>query len=556
MFYLIDSTEETMNDVYCIHKATYYSTEQTDVGNVMDTLKTAMEDYFKNKKPIIVSNELFTDTHYGVEKKLWIEIKNTISGKIHKYTFCEGALLDFERIFKELDDGVTAQAQTQTSLKIDVSIGEVVDKYSILELKLENINDESKREGIRLEMSLLQSHVDNIKPTTLYRMLIYINGLIWNDSDTVKELLKNYDETNSEHVSRNAKLSNKIFENNQKRFRIKQLLNNIYSSYVKEYKSYAEEICYITARNSDDIYSKVPEINYLCITYDRVLVNVQYKDVFQTLFHKYNISFVEEDITSLDKYDLSIYSLDIDIRDVFDIEPIIYASGGKLGDFLNQLSVICENYYKTGRKGILYIANTGDYFTLGLEHTYNDTRGIIEAQKYIKEYKIHNGELVNINLSSWRDNHVYQNWKEMYRNAYDIDWGKHKWIEHPVIDEKWQDKIIINLTFRALSESSVEQIKTHLEGELDNCAFVSNEAEYYNTFCRVTGFTIPHYMPADFTEIVTIVNSCKMRYLGFSSMAVVANALHKPHYLIGASGVDCVSNSLEGIIPHVLGVLI
>ena len=58
--------------------------------------------------------------------------------------------------------------------------------------------------------------------------------------------------------------------------------------------------------------------------------------------------------------------------------PIIYISGGLLGDFIHQLSVINENYIKLGRKGILYIANNigGDNFTFGLQQTFDDTYNI------------------------------------------------------------------------------------------------------------------------------------------------------------------------------------
>ena len=42
------------------------------------------------------------------------------------------------------------------------------------------------------------------------------------------------------------------------------------------------------------------------------------------------------------------------------MDPILYVSGGLLGDFINQLSVINEKYLETGRKGILYIAPHGD----------------------------------------------------------------------------------------------------------------------------------------------------------------------------------------------------
>ena len=40
-----------------------------------------------------------------------------------------------------------------------------------------------------------------------------------------------------------------------------------------------------------------------------------------------------------------------------DTDPIVYKGSGLIGDFITQLSVIAENYYKTGRKGVLYIYN-------------------------------------------------------------------------------------------------------------------------------------------------------------------------------------------------------
>ena len=55
------------------------------------------------------------------------------------------------------------------------------------------------------------------------------------------------------------------------------------------------------------------------------------------------------------------------------METISYLSGGLLGDFIFQLSVILENYIATGKKGILYISNKGEEFRFGLENTYIDT---------------------------------------------------------------------------------------------------------------------------------------------------------------------------------------
>ena len=73
-----------------------------------------------------------------------------------------------------------------------------------------------------------------------------------------------------------------------------------------------------------------------------------------------------------------------------------YISGGKLGDFIHQLSVIKYNYDNFGKKGVLYLANIGDNFSLGLERAYNDTKDIILKQDYILDYQLYNNQRVEM----------------------------------------------------------------------------------------------------------------------------------------------------------------
>ena len=75
-----------------------------------------------------------------------------------------------------------------------------------------------------------------------------------------------------------------------------------------------------------------------------------------------------------------------------------YKSSGKLGDFLNQLSVVCEKFYETGRKSELYIFNLDcqeNKFPYDLEYTYEDTYNSIISQIFIKNYNIYNNEIVD-----------------------------------------------------------------------------------------------------------------------------------------------------------------
>ena len=88
---------------------------------------------------------------------------------------------------------------------------------------------------------------------------------------------------------------------------------------------------------------------------------------------------------------------------------IKYISGGLLGDFIHQLSIVNELYIKTNRKGIIYIANIGDNFRNGLEKTYSDLYDIVMLQEYIEGFKIYNGESYDYNLSEWRTYQLRRN---------------------------------------------------------------------------------------------------------------------------------------------------
>mgnify|MGYP003348483524 CR=1 FL=1 len=56
-------------------------------------------------------------------------------------------------------------------------------------------------------------------------------------------------------------------------------------------------------------------------------------------------------INDINIHNLTSYSN----KQFYEFEPIKYAACGLLGDFINQLSIICEKFYETGRKGVLYI---------------------------------------------------------------------------------------------------------------------------------------------------------------------------------------------------------
>lgn len=215
-------------------------------------------------------------------------------------------------------------------------------------------------------------------------------------------------------------------------------------------------------------------------------------------------------------------------NNVSHIQNISYISGGRLGDFIFQLSVIHANYIKTGKKGILYIADIGDKFVRGVETAYNDIKELIISQEYIKEFKIYSGEQYDINLSSWRDivfNNSY-NWIELYKNKFNINFGIAKWIENISINPELQDKILINISLQR------ENIHINIDELLNRydssklCFICLNEDEYHK-FKNKTLINIPFIYCKDILELFISINSCELFIGNFSAPLCVALAQHK-----------------------------
>jgi len=204
---------------------------------------------------------------------------------------------------------------------------------------------------------------------------------------------------------------------------------------------------------------------------------------------------------------------------------IVYISGGYLGDFIHQLSVINENYIKTGKKGVLYIANVDVDFRDGINKAYDDLYEIVTIQDYIEEFKIYNNEPYDINLSEWRKLYHIQNIFDSYKAIYDIEWAKHKWLNNIDKLNEWSDKIIINTTdYRFPVIEFFEPLKNI---DLTNYVYVSIFKEQYDYFTNITGLNINYYCPTSLLELCIIINSCKKFIGSLSAPLSIATGLHK-----------------------------
>jgi hypothetical protein len=121
---------------------------------------------------------------------------------------------------------------------VEVSIGELLDKISILEIKQEKIKDPEKLKFISNEHSILKNQLENNiktdeKLTKLFHSLKEINAKLWVIEDD-----KRLCEKDKDFGDKFIKLSRDVHFLNDDRAKIKLEINNHTGSVIKEIKEY------------------------------------------------------------------------------------------------------------------------------------------------------------------------------------------------------------------------------------------------------------------------------------------------------------------------------
>jgi len=120
----------------------------------------------------------------------------------------------------------------------EISVGELFDKLSILEIKKSKIKDSLKRNVVLKELNSLQQTVSkNIKKskslTKLYTELKSINLKLWKIEEDIR-----YCERQKYFKNKFIKLARDVYFTNDKRFVIKNKINSLIKSNLCEVKSY------------------------------------------------------------------------------------------------------------------------------------------------------------------------------------------------------------------------------------------------------------------------------------------------------------------------------
>ncbi len=126
-------------------------------------------------------------------------------------------------------------------MKVEVSNGELLDKLSILELKMKNIKDNKKLINIKNEHGGLSPLCNNLfdnygnELRSLYVKLSEINAELWKIEDDIREC-----ERNKDFGDEFVRLARAVYFTNDKRSDVKKSINLLTESGFVEEKSYED----------------------------------------------------------------------------------------------------------------------------------------------------------------------------------------------------------------------------------------------------------------------------------------------------------------------------
>ena len=166
---------------------------------------------------------------------------------------------------------------SNSNIYLPVSLGEAIDKLTILDIKLQKIND-SRRLDVKNEYDLLHTKLEIFvsKYSDLYQTMKRVNILIWDMMDFLRDESLPEDEY--------LRVCKECIEFNDIRFRVKNKINYASNSELREQKGYRINIIVIDIADSViDATEFIRPIKYFSFIYDEIVIvsnNEQLKSEF------------------------------------------------------------------------------------------------------------------------------------------------------------------------------------------------------------------------------------------------------------------------------------
>lgn len=124
-------------------------------------------------------------------------------------------------------------------ISVPVSVGELIDKLSILQVKKTKVKNTEKLEYIKKEFELLYNlsaeYLNDMTIENLYHELVTTNSNLWDIEDRLRIL-----EKDGKFEGEFIDLARKVYFTNDKRFELKNEINSLTSSEIREVKEYVD----------------------------------------------------------------------------------------------------------------------------------------------------------------------------------------------------------------------------------------------------------------------------------------------------------------------------
>ena len=124
-------------------------------------------------------------------------------------------------------------------INVPVSVGELIDKLSILQVKKTKVKNLEKLEYIKKEFELLYNlsaeYLNDMNIENLYHELVITNTNLWDIEDRLRVL-----EKEARFEGEFIEIARKVYFTNDKRFELKNQINSLTSSEIREVKEYVE----------------------------------------------------------------------------------------------------------------------------------------------------------------------------------------------------------------------------------------------------------------------------------------------------------------------------
>lgn len=401
--------------------------------------------------------------------KLTVNIDNYIA--LNMYLKNNFIISNIENKFYVLD--------YEKSVYLPVSLGEALDKLTILDIKLAKIQDDRNKD-VKKEYDILFQKLEIYvkKYSFYYDILKKVNLDIW-------EMQDDFRYNNGDKV----KLCIKIIEENDCRFRIKKKINNICNSVLKEQKGYNMKKAFIlTHLGLGDIITSISMVRYLSTIYDEVLVVCKNKSIENVkLFYNDDCSIkilgVDNDNNISPKYGYPIELFKEKTKD-YDL----YMCGfhnlqNKKIDYKN----IPYSFYKQLN---IPVNVFWDYFHIPTDLKSLDLYNEIKNQKYVFVHnKASNGivfsdDLIKNKLNINKDNLLFINPDyNFYDKTHHFFELANKFINHYL--PSYVD-IIKNAHYNILTDSSFFCLAMQLEINEDNNYYISrNNVSYEHIYKEI-----------------------------------------------------------------------